>query len=53
MGIDTMYLQKLLEAKSPDAPVDYGEFVAEAFKRIDQISGLTQAEEEDDEVLPF
>lgn len=53
MGIDTMYLQKLLEAKNPDAPVDYGEFVSEAFKRIDQISGLTAAEEEDDEILPF
>ena len=49
MGIDTIYLQKLLEAKLPDAPVDYGEFVHEAFQLIDRISGLTMAEEDEDE----
>ena len=45
MGIDTIYLQKLIEAKSPDAPVNYGEFVFEAFQLIDRISGMTAAEE--------
>lgn len=48
MGIDTMYLQKLLEAKSPDAPVNYGEFVYDAFQAIDSI-GKTLAEMEDEE----
>lgn len=48
MGIDTIYLQKLIEAKQPDAPVNYGEFVHEAFQLIDHISGLSQAEEDDD-----
>jgi hypothetical protein len=48
MGIDTMYLQKLLEAKNPDAPVDYGEFIYEAFQVIDRITGLTQGEEDDE-----
>lgn len=47
MGIDTIYLQKLLEAKSPDAPVNYGEFVYEAFQLIDHI-GNTLAENEDE-----
>jgi hypothetical protein len=41
MGIDTMYLQKLLEAKQPDAHVNYGEFIYEAFQTIDRITGAT------------
>ena len=49
MGIDTVYLQKLLEAKQPDAPVDYGEFIYEAFQTIDRITGATQAEADEDE----
>jgi len=49
MGIDTMYLQKLLEAKQPDAPVNYGEFIYEAFQTIDRITGATQAEGDEDE----
>ncbi|WP_396189917.1 hypothetical protein [Flavobacterium sp.] len=49
MGIDTMYLQKLLEAKDPNAPVNYGEFVHEAFQVIDHIgSTLAELEDEDD-----
>jgi hypothetical protein len=47
MGIDTIYLQRLLEAKDPDAPVEYGEFIYEAFQLIDQITGETKAEEDD------
>ena len=49
MGIDTMYLQKLLEAKQPDAPVNYGEFIYEAFQTIDRITGATQAEEDEED----
>lgn len=48
MGIDTTYLQRLLEAKNPDAPVNYGEFVYEAFQLIDHI-GNTLAENEDED----
>lgn len=48
MGIDTIYLQKLLDKKDPEAPVNYGEFVYEAFQLIDRINGFTQAEEEDE-----
>lgn len=48
MGIDTMYLQKLLEAKDPNAPVNYGEFIYDAFQLIDHI-GSTLAEIEDEE----
>lgn len=51
MGIDTMYLQKLLGEKAQDAPVDYGEFIAEAFKAIDGIIGDTAAEKEDDDLI--
>jgi hypothetical protein len=47
MGIDTIYLQGLLNAKDPNAPVNYGEFVFEAFQLIDRISGMTAAEEDD------
>lgn len=47
MGIDTMYLQKLLEAKQPNAPVNYGEFIYEAFQTIDRITGATRAEEDE------
>jgi hypothetical protein len=47
MGIDTMYLRGLLESKEPTAPVNYGEFIYEAFKAIDAITGVTVAEEED------
>lgn len=49
MGIDTIYLQRLLGAKEPDAPVNYGEFIYEAFNLIDRITGMTEAEEEDNE----
>jgi hypothetical protein len=48
MGIDTIYLQKLLDKKDPASPVNYGEFVYEAFQLIDRINGMTQAEEEDE-----
>lgn len=48
MGIDTMYLQKLLEAKQPDAPVDYGEFIYEAFQLIEGV-GKTLAEIDDED----
>lgn len=48
MGIDTIYLSKLIEAKQPDAPVDYGEFIFEAFNLIDRITGMTEAEEDDE-----
>ena len=47
MGIDTMYLQGLLDAKEPDAPVNYGDFVAEAFKALNS-NGYTMAEEDDE-----
>lgn len=46
-GIDTMYLKGLLEAKEPNAPVNYGEFIYEAFQVIDRITGMTNAEDED------
>lgn len=38
MGVDTMYLQGLLQGESylDDLPVDYGKFVAEAFERINR-----------------
>ena len=49
MGVDTIFLQKLLEAKAPDAPVDYGEFIYEAFQTIDRITGDTLAEAEEGE----
>lgn len=49
MGIDTMYLQGLLNAKAPDAPVNYGEFIYESFQIIDRITGMTVAEEDEDE----
>jgi hypothetical protein len=51
MGIDTMYLQDLLGKKPQDAPVDYGEFIAEAFKAIDGIIGDTEGEKADDDLL--
>lgn len=47
MGIDTMYLRKVLDKYNPENPVNYGEFIAEAFKTIDRITSLTAAEEED------
>jgi len=47
MGIDTIFLQGLLNKKNPEAPVAYGEFISEAFEVIDRISGLTAAEESD------
>jgi hypothetical protein len=47
MGIDTMFLQGLLNAKDPDAPVEYGEFLEEAFKRLNYSTGQTMAEGED------
>lgn len=39
MGIDTMYLQGLLNKSqyADDIPVDYGQFMADAFSRIDGI----------------
>lgn len=49
MGIDTLYLQNLLEAKSPELPVDYGAFIDEAFQVIDGV-GRTLAELEDEEI---
>jgi len=49
MGIDTSYLQKLLDAKDPTNPVNYGEFIYEAFQVIDRITAMTAAEEEDHE----
>lgn len=49
MGIDTMYLQGLLSKLSPDAPVDYGEFIDEAFRRINRINGTNTADAENGE----
>lgn len=49
MGIDTMYLQGLLDKYDSSLPVNYGEFIDEAFKCIDDIGGLTDAEKEDSE----
>ena len=49
MGVDTMFLQGLLAAKSPDAPVEFGEFMDEAFKCINEYSGKTAAEKEEDD----
>ncbi len=51
MGIDTMYLQKVLDRYSPECPVNYGEFIEEAFALIDRIKGSTTAEEEDNEQM--
>ena len=50
MGIDTMFLQGLLDAKDPDAPVEYGEFLEEAFKRLNYATGQTIAEEADHDI---
>jgi hypothetical protein len=47
MGIDTMYLQNLLDSKEPENPVDYGEFIEEAFQRLDG-RGNTTAETEEE-----
>ena len=49
MGIDTMYLQGLLSKLDPDAPVDYGYFVDEAFRRINRINGKNEAATEEEE----
>ena len=38
MGIDTSYLRGLLEAKDPDVPVNYGEFIQEALDAISHIA---------------
>jgi hypothetical protein len=50
MGIDTMFLQGLLNAKDPDAPVEYGEFLEEAFKRLNYSTGQTMAEGDDHDI---
>jgi hypothetical protein len=47
MGIDTSFLQKLLDEEDPTNPVDYGEFMEKAFRLIDGIGGLTEAEQEE------
>ena len=38
MGIDTSYLRNLLEAKDPNIPVNYGEFIQEALDAINHLS---------------
>ena len=48
LGIDTIYLQGLLESFEPNAPVDYGEFIDLAFKRINE-RGMSIAEEGDED----
>ena len=48
MGIDTMYLQGLLSKLDPDAPVDYGMFIDEAFRRINRINGKNEATTEEE-----
>lgn len=48
LGIDTSYLTKLLDRYNPENPVDYGEFIYEAFQLVDRINGYTAAEEEDE-----
>lgn len=44
MGIDTMYLQRLLDEQNPNNPVDFGDFIEQAFKRLDHLAGKTVAE---------
>lgn len=48
MGIDTVYLQGVLDKHNPENPVDYGEFIEDVFKAIDRRNGKTLAEMEEE-----
>jgi hypothetical protein len=46
-GIDTMFLTDFLSSKSDEVPFEYGEFIAEAFERLDGTQALAETEDEE------